>query len=74
MTASVPYGVTNLAGMNEKAAIPLFAGFLIGALVSTPLLVKAAHKLNDNKKIMVYCGLLMGILLVHQQNLVFTYT
>lgn len=61
MTASVPYVVNNLAGLDEKAAIPLFAGFLIGALVSTPFWVKAAHKLNDNKKVMVYCGLLMGI-------------
>ncbi|GAG91393.1 unnamed protein product, partial [marine sediment metagenome] len=61
MTASVPYVVDNLLGLDEKAAIPIFAGFLIGALISTPLWVMAAHKTNNNKKIMVYCGLLMGI-------------
>jgi len=61
MTASVPYVVDNLLGLDEKAAIPIFAGFLIGALISTPFWVMAAHKTNNNKKIMVYCGLLMGI-------------
>ncbi len=61
MTASVPYLVDNVLEMTEKAAIPIFAGFLVGALISTPLWVKAAHKTNNNKKIMVYCGLLMGI-------------
>lgn len=60
MTASVPY-VVNDFGLDEDAAIPIFAGFLIGALVSTPIWVKAAHKTNNNKRIMIYCGLLMGI-------------
>lgn len=61
MTASVPYVVDNLLGLNDDAAIPIFAGFLIGALISTPIWVKAAHKTNNNKKVMVFCGLLMGI-------------
>ena len=60
MTASVPYVVTDF-GLGDNAEIIIFAGFLVGALVSTPLWVKAAHKTNNNKKIMVYCGLLMGI-------------
>lgn len=60
MTASVPYVVDDF-GLWEDAAIPIFAGFLVGALVSTPIWVKAAHKTNNNKKIMVYCGFLMGI-------------
>jgi GPH family glycoside/pentoside/hexuronide:cation symporter len=64
MTASVPYVVDNLIGMDEKASIPIFAGFLIGALVSTPFWVMAAHKTNNNKKIMVICGLLMGVLAI----------
>ena len=64
MTASVPYVVDNLIGMDEKASIPIFAGFLIGALVSTPFWVRAAHKTNNNKKIMVICGLLMGVLAI----------
>ncbi len=61
MTASVPYVVDNLLGMDEKASIPIFAAFLIGALVSTPIWVVAAHKTNNNKLIMLLCGLLMGI-------------
>ena len=61
MTASVPYVWDTLLGETEKAAIPIFAGFLVGALVSTPFWVMAAHKTNDNKKIMVICGILMGI-------------
>jgi len=61
MTASVPYLVDNILGVGEKATTPIFAGFLIGAIISTPFWVKAAHKTNNNKKIMVYCGLLMGI-------------
>ena len=60
MTASVPYVVADF-GLGDNAEIPIFAGFLVGALVSTPLWVRAAHKTNNNKKIMVYCGLLMGI-------------
>jgi GPH family glycoside/pentoside/hexuronide:cation symporter len=61
MTASVPYVAINLVGMTDDAAILIFAGFLIGALVSTPIWVIIAHKTNDNKKVMVLCGLLMGI-------------
>ncbi len=61
MTASVPYLVDNILGVGEKATTPIFAGFLIGAIISTPFWVMAAHKTNNNKKIMVYCGLLMGI-------------
>ena len=61
MTSSVPYLVDNVLEMTEKATIPIFAGFLVGALISTPFWVMAAHKTNNNKKIMVYCGLLMGI-------------
>lgn len=61
MTASVPYVVDNLLGLGEKASIPIFAAFLIGALLSTPFWVFAAHKTNNNKQIMLLCGLLMGI-------------
>jgi GPH family glycoside/pentoside/hexuronide:cation symporter len=61
MTASVPYVVDDLLGMDEKAQIPIFAAFLIGALVSTPIWVKIAHKTNNNKLVMIICGLLMGI-------------
>ena len=61
MTASVPYVVDDLLGLTEKASIPIFAGFLIGALVSTPIWVMAAHKTNNNKLIMVICGILMGV-------------
>ncbi len=61
MTASVPYVWDNLLGLDENASIPIFAGFLIGALVSTPIWVKLAHKTNNNKKVMVICGILMGI-------------
>ncbi|MFX1449012.1 MAG: MFS transporter [Promethearchaeota archaeon] len=61
MTASVPYVVDNLLGLDEKASIPIFAAFLIGALVSTPIWVLAAHKTNNNKLVMLLCGLLMGI-------------
>ena len=73
MTASVPYVAINLLGETDDAAIPIFAGFLIGALVSTPIWVKAAHKTNNNKKIMVLCGLLMGIFtipLIFLENLI----
>jgi GPH family glycoside/pentoside/hexuronide:cation symporter len=61
MTASVPFVVDTLLEWPATASIPIFAGFLVGALVSTPIWVKAAHKTNNNKKIMVLCGLLMGV-------------
>ncbi len=61
MTASVPFVVDTLLEMAATASILIFAGFLIGALVSTPIWVKYAHKTNNNKKVMVLCGLLMGI-------------
>lgn len=61
MTASVPFVGDDLLGIGDDAAIPIFAGFLVGAIVSTPIWVKAAHKTNNNKQIMVLCGLLMGV-------------
>jgi GPH family glycoside/pentoside/hexuronide:cation symporter len=62
MTASIPYVVRYSLGMDPRATIPIFAGFLIGALISVPFWVKYAHKANDNRKVILTAGILLTIL------------
>ncbi|TFG09036.1 MAG: MFS transporter [Promethearchaeota archaeon] len=61
MTASIPYVVRYSLGMEASATTLIFAGFLTGALVATPIWVKYAQKANDNRKIILLSGILMAI-------------
>jgi GPH family glycoside/pentoside/hexuronide:cation symporter len=61
MTASLPYFVRYV--LEEEASVQMIvsAGLLIGVLISLPLWVKLAHKLNDNRKILLIAGIGMTI-------------
>ena len=60
MQASIPYVVRYGFGLESGATTLVFAGFLIGVLVSSPFWMKLSYKLNDNKKIMVIAAFLLG--------------
>jgi GPH family glycoside/pentoside/hexuronide:cation symporter len=60
MTASLPYVVRFILKMEARATTLIMAALLIGSIVSTPLWVKLAHKINDNRKVILISGLLMG--------------
>ena len=59
MTNSIPYTVQYILGMPLSTTTIIFAGFLIGVLIATPIWVFASHKTNDNRKLMIITGLLM---------------
>ncbi|MFX0080446.1 MAG: MFS transporter [Candidatus Hodarchaeota archaeon] len=62
MTASIPYVVKHVLKMEADAIILVMAGFLVGALVSTPLWVYSAHKIDNNRRILIIAGFTLGIL------------
>ncbi|UCC19031.1 MAG: MFS transporter [Promethearchaeota archaeon] len=44
------------------ASTLIFAAFMLGAIASTPLWTKLAHKVNNNKKVILFAGILLGAL------------
>ena len=60
MQASLPYVVRYSFSLESSATTLVFAGFLIGVLLSSPFWMKLSNKLNDNKKIMVISAFLLG--------------
>jgi len=61
MQASLVFVVRFSLKMPAGATAPIMAGFLVGAIISTPIWVKLAQKTNDNRKIMLISSFLMGI-------------
>ncbi len=61
LQASIPYEVRYVLGMPASAQTILSAGFLIGALVSSPLWIKYTHRINDNKKAILLAGIVLTI-------------
>ena len=61
MQNSLPYTVRYVLGRPASATTLIFAGMLIGVIVATPLWLKYAKKVNDNKKVMLYSSILLGI-------------
>ncbi|MFX1379515.1 MAG: MFS transporter, partial [Promethearchaeota archaeon] len=61
MQNSLYYTVKYVLLKPSSASTLIFAGFLIGAVLSTPVWVKLAHKLNNNKKIILIAGLMLGV-------------
>jgi len=59
--ASIPYIMRFVLKMEASAQLFLQVGFLIGAVLSIPLWVKLANKLNDNKKVYVIAGVVLVI-------------
>ena len=39
----------------------IFAAFLVGVIVSTPIWLKYSHKVNNNKKVMLIASIFLGI-------------
>lgn len=64
MTASIPYVVKHVLQMQADAITLIMAGFLVGALVSVPLWVYSAHKIDNNRRILIIAGFTLGILTV----------
>jgi GPH family glycoside/pentoside/hexuronide:cation symporter len=61
MTASIPYAVRYLLGMPTSAATLIFAGFLIGALISIPIWIYFVKKSDSNKLVIFTAAILLGI-------------
>ncbi len=57
--ASIPFFVEYVLGEEEGIQTFLSAGFLIGALISSPLWAKIAQKTNNNKKVMLINSILL---------------
>jgi len=61
MQSSLDYTVLYVLNRPAGASTLIFAGFLVGAIASTPLWVKLSHKVNNNKKIILIAGILLGV-------------
>lgn len=61
MTGSVPYVVRYSLQEDEIANTLIFAGFLIGVLIATPIWLKLSQKSNNNRKLMIIAGILMSL-------------
>jgi GPH family glycoside/pentoside/hexuronide:cation symporter len=60
VNASAMYVIAYILDDPENKSLPLIMGaMLVGALVSTPLWVTVSQKVNDNKKMSIFAGLLM---------------
>jgi GPH family glycoside/pentoside/hexuronide:cation symporter len=62
--ASVPYVVRFILQMDASAITYLSGGFLIGGILSIPFWIKLAHKLDDNRKVILISGIFLTIALV----------
>jgi len=58
--ASIPFFVEYILDEEEGIQTLLSAGFLIGALISSPLWATIARKTNNNKKIMLITSILLA--------------
>jgi GPH family glycoside/pentoside/hexuronide:cation symporter len=57
MTASIPYSVRFILKMEASAISFIMLAFLLSVLISVPIWVKVANKLNDNRKVMIITGI-----------------
>jgi len=62
MQASVHYVIKYTFGREPGASTLVFAAFLIGVLISTPIWTKISHKLNDNRKMLIIASLMLAII------------
>ncbi|MFX0070897.1 MAG: MFS transporter [Candidatus Hermodarchaeota archaeon] len=61
MTASIPYVARYILVMEASVITIIMGSFLISVLISTPFWVKLAHKINDNRKVLLITGVLLTI-------------
>ncbi len=61
MQGSIPYVVGFVLQKPEDFVTILSAGFLVGALVSSPIWAYYAERINDNKKIMLISSILLVV-------------
>jgi GPH family glycoside/pentoside/hexuronide:cation symporter len=61
MTASIPYVARFILNLEASVITIIMGSFLISVLISTPFWVKLAHKLNDNRKVLLITGSLLVI-------------
>ncbi len=60
INASALYNITYILDDPENDSfIFIMGGMLVGALISTPLWVRISQRVNDNKKMSIFAGLLM---------------
>ncbi|TFG03167.1 MAG: MFS transporter [Promethearchaeota archaeon] len=64
MQASIPYVVEYVLGETAAIQTILSAGFLIGALISSPFWIFLAQKTNNNKRIMLFNSILLTVFTV----------
>lgn len=60
MTGSIPYYVKFILGRPQSSVTIVMTGFLVGALVSIPLWIKLAHKLNNNQQLILIGSFLLA--------------
>lgn len=60
MQASVSYTVRYSLGMPDEATTLVFAGFLVGVLISTPFWTAYSKKAKNNKKVMLISSFLLA--------------
>ena len=60
MQASVQYTVIYSLGMEETASTLIFAAFLVGVLISSPIWTWYSKRVKNNKKVMLISGLLLA--------------
>jgi GPH family glycoside/pentoside/hexuronide:cation symporter len=61
MTASIPYVARFILDLEASVITLIMGSFLISVLLSTPFWVKLAHKINDNRKVLIITGALLVI-------------
>lgn len=61
MTASISYVVQFTLGMEADATTLLMAGFLLGAIIASPIWMYFAKRSNDNRKVMLTATFAMVI-------------
>jgi len=64
MTGSIPYAVRFILKMEASAISFIMLAFLLGVLISVPLWVKLAQKINDNRKVIIVTGILTGFFIL----------
>lgn len=61
MTASINYVVKYILGAKSSQATPIFAGMLIGTLLSILLWTQVAKRLKNNQRMLIICAIFMAV-------------
>ncbi len=61
MTSSIAYSVRYILKMEANAISLIMLAFLVGVLISIPIWYKLANRINNNRKVMIISGTLVGL-------------